>query len=308
MYAAARHVCSDCDRGLDCCGCGCRDTSFFRSEKPQFHRGKANFQRFNKSRRFIAVEIEVADTDSRVDDSSRLYKTIKRWGGQIVEDGSLPDTGFEINTAPAAGDLFVKEIAEICKDLSFHGASVTKACGLHVHVDARDFNFYDMRRLVYLYSKVEPALFGMVSGSRRNSRYCEPCGDYLADGLDKFKYPKAAKNKLLKNIYRGNHYKDARKDKYAEGRYAAMNLHSWMYRGTVENRMHHGTVNYTKIINWSMLWASILDFAYANSEKYIKDMNDSSVDILKHVAPASIRDWIDERHNKFSGGTQEEIG
>lgn len=51
----------------------------------------------------------------------------------------------------------------------------------HVHIDARDFNHWDMRRLVMVYAKIEDALFAMVPEARRESRYCSPCGEaYLA--------------------------------------------------------------------------------------------------------------------------------
>ena len=298
---AARQICPNCDRCQDCCDCYCCDgcqervtelargecnccnscscscekdepnIRFFSPHKVTFHKAKINEHKHNPSNRFIAVEIEV----SSISENTGIDTAVSKWNGGIVKDGSLPDTGFEINTAPASGDTFVSQVTEICKALSNSDAKVTTDCGLHVHVDARDLTYYGIRRLATIYSVIERALFQAVSPSRRESRYCEPCGDRYRNNIGKLTDFKrnGFRADVVESVYGGEtDIKNRKRDKYDSARYAALNLHSWYYRGTVECRMFNGTVNADKIIQWGILWALIVDAANTLTDKEIESM------------------------------------
>jgi hypothetical protein len=299
--------CGDCGRCDDCCTCREEaNVEFFRPQKPKFHQAhKGQFKR-NGSRRYIACELEVA----RIDSDNNVSDVIRRWKGGIVEDGSLSDGGFEICTAPAQGDVFCEQIEEVCRALNDGHASVDTSCGYHVHVDARDFGYWDIRRLILLYAKIEDALFSLVPNSRRESNYCVPCGQKYVAGLENV--PKT-KTTILDNVYRhlkdfkgkekGDRLKEYRGDKYNTARYHALNLHSWLYRGTIECRLAAGTIKSEKVIQWALLWAGILDYAYKSTEKAITSLQGGSWDILMLVAPESVRPWLSERRDKFTTNT-----
>jgi hypothetical protein len=174
--------CSDCDSCLEYCDCDNDESSstveFFQLPLT-FHKARPTEFLRNTSRRFISAEIEVADTSF----GYNISKTVSDWSGSIVSDGSLPDGGFEINTAPAQGDKFIKQIEDICSALREDGAEVSSACGLHIHIDAKDYTYYDLRRLILLYERLELALFEMMPYSRRESHYCQPCGKLYADAI-----------------------------------------------------------------------------------------------------------------------------
>src|SRR6478736_7584404 len=104
---------------------------FFNS-KLEFHTPGRTQRKLNKSSRFISAEIEVTGIRNN---KKLIEETVKKWSGSIVYDGTLPKPdGFEINTAPAAGDLYIKQITDICNKLSRAGAGVNDTCGLHVHI------------------------------------------------------------------------------------------------------------------------------------------------------------------------------
>ena len=259
-------LCERCHECQVCCGNECQQETPYRVEAIvaeeiqdiQFHPPKLTELITNSSSRLISVEIEVAN----VRDQRKVDFVVKKWGGRIVPDGSLPATGFEINTAPAGGDLFLLEIKEICKTLREERAAVTEACGLHVHVDARDYSYYDMRRLILAYASVETALFDMVIPRRRTNRYCRPCGDRFRQAITLEEMPlKSVKRAVLQSVYaiHVDKARDYRGHKWCPDRYYALNLHSWFYRGTIECRLFGGTTMVSKISLWGILWAVFLD-------------------------------------------------
>ena len=325
--------CSDCERCEDECSCSTpsdedrdgensspsgsgRPTKVRLPETPVFHKG-TRFLR-NPSRRFISVEIEVARSSE--DTRRHVDPHVAGWASTaVVDDGSLPDSGYEINTAPTSGDEFVERIEGLCAALSTADAIVTTACGLHVHVDARDLTYRALQRLVALYAHVEPALFDMVPASRKNNRYCQRCGpDFLRRGiaasLDRAaqsaagRSPKIAKAAVVKAVYEedlgqtyGAERFEARKRyKYDDARYAALNLHSWFYRGTVELRLAAGTTNAEKIVCWSILIASLLDWAKTHKDADLLKLPSDPLEALLSVAPTvEVREWTRKRHAKF---------
>lgn len=318
--------CSDCERCRSCCACvrceACEETvssddrcrrcrrctscecsceeqscnvQFIREgEAPTFHKPETALQRKgNPSARYVSCEIEVAS----VKRGNKVTEVVKKWGGAIVRDGSLPSSGFEINTAPAGGDLFMGQIQEICDALNDKQAKVNDSCGLHVHINAKDFDFYSLRRLVKVYAKIEDALYDMVPKSRRTSSYCKPCGEHYMRTMAAGKVPKDVKIGVMQSVYRfkadckygARELQESKRHKYHESRYYALNIHSFFYRGTVECRMHAGSTNAAKIQSWGMMWAHLLDFSLAHSDAEVDALfvGKSSKDALLAVCATS---------------------
>lgn len=300
--------CDVCDACNDCCDPDRHPTVEFFSQPPTFHVANRLQRKSNTSTRLIATEIEVASLQSG---GSSVSSAVKRWGGSIVRDGSLPDGGFEINTSPASGDLWVAQVREICHALNDGDADVNSACGLHVHIDARDLGYYGIRRLILAYSALEPLLFQMVPPARRRSSYCEPCADhYMQHALVPYVGPyKAAKSAVAKAVYGTSNTRKVRDDKYNSARYSALNLHSWFYRGTVECRLFTGSTDARKITAWGMLWASIVDHAAKSDEKTVKALAAgvssaaAQYRVLRTIigAQPTVISLVNERLRRFGG-------
>jgi hypothetical protein len=242
-------------------------------------------------KRHISCEIEVDETGCS--DSDALQRTINEWRDSVVEDGSLNQGGFEINTQPTSGDRFHEHLTEICDGLSRLNADCTAKCGLHVHVDSRDLSYYDLRRVTLLYAKVEQALFMLCDPLRLNGGYSAVCGQQL--------YPENTNPRLYRREIFSKVYcppsggvprkglvdlKSSRRDKHgAHNRYRALNLHSHFHRGSVEFRHHEGTVNFEDIYNWALICAYVVDYSYRHTEQDIQRLPDKAHLALKRVIP-----------------------
>jgi hypothetical protein len=263
-----------------------------RSERHEF--------KLNPVRRTIGVEIEVAGV--RSDDRDTINRVVKFWNGGIVRDGSLPSEGFEINTMPADGDRFIEQISDICSAIRTDEGFADCSCGLHVHVGAKDLRWWEVRRVIGLYAKVEDGLFRVIAPSRRKGQFCVPCGDTFMQHLISPTSTPMLKMKMTKMLYgdvSARRIPEMRKDKYNRARYSALNIHSWMHRGTIEFRHHHGTVNKAKIVNWALLCAALVDKAARMTEAQI-DAHPEGVEGLAVIAPTEeCKAWVRTRAAHF---------
>lgn len=162
-----------------------------------------------------------------------------------VHGADYNDMGMEIKSAHAMSFTELsRALPELVKLCDIHNVSVNKTCGFHVHVSNKRFdNPKILKKLVYTWCAVEDVFFSTQPQSRLGNRYCKrKMRDFIA-GED---IPKE-KHQLL-NYTRGI------------DRYYALNLASMARHKTVEIRLHSGTVNKTKILNWVRLVQSFYDY------------------------------------------------
>lgn len=280
-------------------------------------------RRENPSRRMLGIEVEVCGLTYPIR-IPNLRKFVDDIGGVIVYDGSLPAGGFEIPMPPAAGDNFTHNVDRLCEELKAVGAWVNttygpydRQAGLHVHVDVRDHTYSDMRKLLIRYANIEPALIrtqpfsrvmeGQDDGHGRRRMYCVPCGERYRNGILHLAQPKPMKARLIDNVYgrgaveappRTEHRPRANVDV----RYFALNVHSWFYRGTIECRLHTGTVDPNEIKWWGMLWANIVDQTYrATDKEVVAETGKDPLALLLSLAPTrDISNYITSRVEKFA--------
>lgn len=274
----------------DCCDSDARIEASPRSlvflhRKPIFHEG-TNFQQ-NRIRRFLSVESEVANFKEAADLRPLNYFA-RRWGAGVVKDGTVP-YGAEICTAPASGDRFLTQIKELSSLHTKTGSVTNIRTGMHVHVDARDFYYTDLVNLIHLYACLEPALFAMLPPWRRINRFCTPCESQLtaiAASGNKFiaairdpetaQYTKTVKAaasvwkpsialQIAAKLYKTKTLKSVKKIHKSHDnqhiRYMALNLHSWVYRRTIEFRHFQGSTKEEDMVLWPQLMGAILDTA-----------------------------------------------
>lgn len=320
-----RILCEGCDGCDECCSDECAGCAYCMESRQQssglyfkrpltFHSAdKYKEHKYNPLSRHISVEIEVAS----IEDPGALISVVRKWNGSIVHDGSInPDnseTGFEINTAPASGDRFVKQIEEIDSALRAGRAELNRNCGLHVHVDSRDLSWDEIANVCETYLAVEPFLFGLVPPGRKSNKYCKPIGSQLMYALGEYRrsvngqhqiregLPNRWKQEFLMRMYGGMENARVQKhEKYVPPRYWALNIHTWRMRKTLEFRHHHGTLQSNKIINWAMLCANIVD---KGSGIWRPDLRgpDQNVAMAKQFAvSAKHLAWIASRWNRFN--------
>lgn len=255
--------------------------------------------RTTKTKRFLSAEIEV----NSITNFRETDEACHRWGSSIVSDGSLGSDGFEINTSPASGNKFVDQITEITDALGSNGGIVTKSCGLHVHIDARDFDFDDIIKLIHLYAQLENGLYKVVSRSRRTNSFCARCAEPLLKEVNEHSHLTDFEEIVARAIYKGDKKQIEANKKYKDvgNRYRALNLHSWVHRGSVECRLHQGTISKIKIVNWATLWGIILDYAKANTNNDFSHLPEDSFEALLVVAQHSrLQSWLKSRYRKLN--------
>lgn len=315
----------ECGRCNACCTCG---GAHVEADSPNGSAARARGTGFHGEitaamPRYASVEIEFNGMRRYAAPLAKLVRG--KWKGNIVNDGSC---GYEINTAPARGDKFEKQIVAICNLLVAGQATIDRRCGAHVHVDARDAagnlpSFDVIKRLAVLWSMVERAMFDVVAPTRVRNDYCFPCGEQYVKTLSAAADASVAANprtalsldatgaqaaveRLLYGAT-GSAAQYGKRDKYGcHYRKAAMNLHSFFFapsgtpRGTVEFRLHQGSLNGTKLTMFARLCASLVEWCHTHTDADLARLRGSAAEILDKVCPAEdVKAWRKRRVNHF---------
>lgn len=221
--------------------------------------------KFIKIKRFIGCEIEAENGDRQ----EVLNSLNSRFG--VQDDGSLSD-GTEITTPPLQLAEFEENIHHATTVMTEAGFSISRSCGLHIHLDARDFkNDYDkISNLFRTFYAIESIIYATLPNSRYTSSYCKPLNnDYKFTDINK----KISTTNFDKKLYKSTN--PDKNDHYNEIRYHGLNLHSIFNRGTVEYRYHSGTLSPEKIINWTNFLLHATEYALNNYD------NDKIVSLMK---------------------------
>lgn len=328
-------VCKNCRYCRDC-GCHCRDcktcgkrhgyihdcqtcrqckTICSCRQRPGWYNGiplikeralPASARVINSLQRPLAVEVELAE-----------WNGIERWSGdyfayQRVHDGSVRPSGNEMVSEPMAGDEVVLGLTELGCQLAHKGATINNTCGFHVHVDATDFSYSDLRRLLVLYHHFENDIYEyLISPERSGNRFCKKFDTVLTKGIVqacKATSTTALKEVLYNLILGGTpktffperegvgpfEYKNLahqikqskygaqdERDRRRVARYSGFNVFSWFHRGSVEFRMKEGLLDPVEMLAWTLLCGWIVDSAYRLDDKILTTKKLSLFDFLQ---------------------------
>lgn len=230
--------------------------------------------------RASTVELELADYKI----PSQLGKRLPGFTCQVKydRDGTIRgDNPVELILGPILGshlkDVILKEWGHW---RSVANPVVNSTCGMHVHVDAKHFDNFAMRRLLTLYRVMEPTFYSLVAASRKSNKNCKPISESRWSWYNRaWEWTSSGRIKemLLFGTYEpdvlglwgpemeiqgvarillkfGQRYAAHRGNNgVVPQRYCGLNVHSWFYRGTVEFRHHEGCENPQRIYSW-MEW------------------------------------------------------
>lgn len=215
---------------------------------------EGSYAKYLKHDRFVGTEIEV-EKGKKFGLSILLPKE-----NGIAHDGSLDESGIEIQTPPATLRKFEETLQTTCQVLKRRGYRGTIKCGLHIHLDARDFrnNKRKIVQVIKTFYSIEDMIFSILPPSRWTSKYCQKLSkDYLYNNFNSTTKPDEAWYKEEdKSILDGR-----KQRKYDKSRYYGLNVHSIFLRGTLELRYHSGTINEYKIIQWTNFALHVVDYA-----------------------------------------------
>jgi hypothetical protein len=144
------------------------------------------------------------------------------------------------------------ELKEVTNALKLLKPRIDKKCGLHVHVEVRDYNWRDLRNLLVLWARYEPFAFELCPPSRRSNVYCPPFRKTEWSGRDGAQWTRM-ENGLGETTEQGFQRIMQMADR------GAVNLtHFWRSK-RVEFRLGGGTIEYEKIVRWTQFLLSFVN-------------------------------------------------
>ena len=171
-------------------------------------------------------------------------------GGQwkIEHDGSLQPRGYgadsttgEVVSPVLVGQQGLEQLKIVMKAVKEAGGEINSRCGLHVHIGVRDLDHPKMHRLVEQWMDYQRDFFSLVPRGRRTNHFCQPWA--LGTSMEQ-----KAKLALTDRNYFGTWHK-----------YTALNLLPFGRIGTVEFRLHQGTLNFSKTEAWIHFLLAFVD-------------------------------------------------
>lgn len=266
------------------------------------------------SKRMFSAEIECYYSDS--DNMHKAAHTIPKEFG-ITHDGSLDDRGLEFQTPKLRGRNGEKALRDMCKVLNDLDFTTNHTTGLHIHLDGKDLlpktrtkqPPYALRSVMLFYLSFEEVILSFLPPSRRRNRYCKLMREMYNVQHIRDIYSLEALEKMWYKVEMRKELKDCKRDKYQDSRYAGVNFHSLFKDGHLEIRYHSGTINSTKILEWTALHQAILDKCVERSYLGESACNTMAMPNLQEKTemmykllelPASSRAYFTERQALFN--------
>lgn len=195
---------------------------------------------YNCTREKLASELRAAGIDVAVEGYN--HTTRNHW--KLVTDSSLTGNNtFELVSPVLEGEAGLKELEKVCWVLEYCDVKVNDSCGLHIHMDAADFDLQTWKNLALSYKHLERVIDSFMPQSRRQNYYCKGLSSISAADIQ------AAQNINDLQVAFGNN------------RYRKVNLEAYARHRTVEFRQHSGTTNFTKMENWVRFLNGLITFA-----------------------------------------------
>jgi len=201
--------------------------------------------------------------------------------------------GFECRTSPLKFKDIHNLVIKLMEYLEKKKCGVNKSCGFHMHTShPKFFDATYIKKLLMFWISIEDVIVSTQPRSRFNNTYCKRTLFQYIQDYDK-EIP-AAKDSLIREM--------RNKD-----RYSALNIASLEKHGTIEVRIHAGTIDPVKIINWMIFIKSIFDYVMNKYDpKVVKKLFDKEISDKKIVEvfkllelPEEVINFYLSRINKF---------
>lgn len=149
--------------------------------------------------------------------------------------------------SPILNNESLNETLTAARALLRAGATVNKQTGYHVHLGAAEYGNEGIAAFVRNWYYAADAIGALVAPSRLNNHFCNHfLGAHVVDA-----WVESIRNGNINNRA-ANH-----------NRYLSLNLDSFDRHGTVEVRLHHGTLNGKKIKAWAEFCEAIASYSTA---------------------------------------------
>ena len=215
---------------------------------------------------------------------------LNTFGIELETQSSFPTTDNFTRTT----DGRFKVVKDFTKHANSFNAKIDKDCGYHLHLGNYNNTYMNFKKVWLGYTILENVFYSMVSQSRRRNQYCRRfSADYTLNSiLSKNNYAR-----LLSHYYESfiKTKRAAPHNEYNEKRYYYVNLHVWLSRGTVEFRLHSGTMNYTKIMNWLLINKKLMDYL-TNKKTTVANVMDLTPEKFYKLIGVELTKYVKNRH------------
>lgn len=235
--------------------------------------------------RTFGIELEVYGTSREriiqefqnqgVQITSEGYNHSTRNNWKIVSDSSiLGENGCEIVSPVLRGQDGINQLKKVTIALNKAGAKVNTSCGFHVHFGESDFTLENFKMLAKNHINLENQFDTLVPDSRRgnNNSFCKSITH--SAGSKAATFQKINQSNTINKIVN-----------CFGGRYLKLNFQSYLRQGTVEVRHHSGTTTFSKIKNWVLICARLIEASKQNK----------SVNNLNEILNESLQEYIADR-------------
>ena len=196
---------------------------------------------YNCTRERLASELTAAGINVQIEGYNHTDHT-DHW--KLVTDSSLcGNNTFELVSPILHGEQGLEELEKVCWVLDLCNAKVNDTCGLHVHMDAAEFDLATWKNLILAYKRLEGVIDNFMPRSRRNNSYCKSLAT------------------ISERDIRGAHDISDLRVAFQHNRYHKVNLEAYVRYRTVEFRQHGGSTNFTKMSAWVHFLAKMITFA-----------------------------------------------
>ena len=253
---------------------------------PNEYAGKSEFDRF------VGIESEVISNYDGSDDYE-CSADIPRYFN-VVDDGSLNSGGVEFVTKrPIIGNEINSALESLEEVNDSECNMVDSSCGVHIHMNAIDFNFIELKSLLMIMSRIQSPIYETLPEDR-SKHYCRNI-TMSAKEIEKIDSLPI----LIEKYYemQGTGITD---NKYNEARYIGTNIHARFYMGSVEFRYHEGVISSSPIMDWIRFLNRIMKASTKlnkSPELYKKIVSSKTqpIDIIRDVAGLWGANYIEGR-------------
>lgn len=159
----------------------------------------------------------------------------------MANAGAYPhNQGGELVSPVLSGEAGLREVKAVMQALRSVNAKVDQRHGMHIHIGVMDLSPEQRCSFFHNYGVFQQSFYDLVANSRYSNRYCRPVRESV--------YSYWEQQSRAGRAIGGDH---------TDG----LNVTNLTRIGTVEFRMHQGTLNGTKAVNWIKLLVAFTDAA-----------------------------------------------
>ncbi len=155
-------------------------------------------------------------------------------------DGSVRGDGLEFVSPILSGDAGYAAVENLLAYAESKGWSADGSCGYHLHIGMRDFDGQAQKAVAMAYALTPELWSRFVPNARKSNSYCRQL---------------AVTPEFIENIGEGGYdkpmyYMACEANRHESHRYVWCNFAAYEQHGTIEIRLHNGTVKPKEVLNW----------------------------------------------------------